>query len=388
MVDSISSNAIKKLALKASVGSLSSRIYEEIRAEIDLVSEEICIKAESVCDMRKAQTISHGDVETAISSIYYLRDMKLGEYKRNKPRNVKACPDVVSKTFGMRNHDKIVERRVKNSKKMFNCFDIPKSVFKKLMDKNLQRNRRKSNDALIVFQEAIENHIINVFSYAQKMNQNKIMKHTTVQIAQRMIRGDQYEKTKETHKEKFDVYIKRVLKQVHPDTSISKDTLFQINTILNLIANKVASESLKLCRIDKKSTVSGRHVQQAVVIVITSELAKHAVSELIRAVTKAKTLNPVTMNRVTAGLQFPPTRAGHFMSDHSGRTAVISKIALAAVLEYLTAEILELAGNVTRDQGKSIITTRHLFLTINNDDELSKLINNTLGYKIPLSGVF
>lgn len=387
MVDSISSNAIKKLALKASVGSLSSLVNDEIRSEINRVSEEICRKAESVCDMRKSRTISHSDVEVAISSIYYLHDMKLGEHSGKKHRNVKACPDVVSKTFGMRNHDKITKRRVYHSKKMFNCFDLPKSVFKKLMDENTQINRRKSNDALIVFQEAIENHIVNVFSHAQKMNENKIMKPKTVTTAINMIKG-QYGKTEETHKERFDVYIRKVLTQVHPDTNISKDVVFQTNTILNLIANKVASESLKLCRIDKKSTVSARHVQQAVRIILPGELAKHSVSELIRAITKASSYRPMTTNRVHAGLQFPPTRVGHFMSDHSGRTSVGSKIGLAAVLEYLSAELLELAGNVTRDRSKTTITTRHLFLAINDDEELSKLVNNTLGYKIPLSGVY
>jgi len=382
----LSSNAIKKLALKASVGSLSSLVNDVIRKEIYSVSTEICRKAESVCEMRKAQTISHGDVETAISSIYYLHDMKIGKQTGYKSRKVKACPDVASKTFGMRNRDKITKRRVEKSKKMFNCFYLPKSVFKKLMDRNTERNR-KSNDALIVFQEAIENHIINVFSHAQKMNENKIMKKETVTTAIDMIKG-QHGKTERIHKEKFDVYIRKVLKQVHPDTNISKDTVFQTNTILNLIANKVASESLKLCRIDKKTTVSVRHVQQAIRILLPGELTKHASSELAKAITRASSHRPMTTNRENAELQFPPTRVGRFMTDHSGRTGVDSKIALAAILEYLSAEMLELAGNMANDLRKLTVTTRHLFLAINNDKELSKLVNNTLGYKIPLTGVF
>lgn len=388
MSDSISKNSIKRLALKASVGSLSSIVNDEIRNEISSVSKEICMKAEVLCESRKAMTISHGDIEGAVSSIHYLEVMKLGQTSGAKPRNVKACPDVASKTFGMRNQDRITKKRVYKSKRMFNCFNIPKSVFKKLMDIHTFP-KRKSNDALIVFQEVVENHIINIFKHAEQMNENKIMKPKTIVTAINMIKG-QHGKVEDIHKEKLDAYIRKVLRQVHPDNSISKDALFQMNAILNLIANKLASESLKLCRLDKKSTVSSRHIQQAVKLILPGELMKLANAEIIKAIEKSSSSRPsylpMTTNRVNAGLQFSPTRVGRFI-DHAGRTSASAKIALASVVEYLCAELSESGGNVARDNRKSTLTARHLFLAIEKDKEMSLLVKNTIGYKIPLSGV-
>ena len=86
--------------------------------------------------------------------------------------------------------------------------------------------------------------------------------------------------------ETFSVYIYRVLKQVHPETGISKKSMSIMNSFINDIFEKIASESSRLVRYNKKHTLSSREVQTAVRLLLPGELAKHAVSEGTKAVTK------------------------------------------------------------------------------------------------------
>ena len=80
-----------------------------------------------------------------------------------------------------------------------------------------------------------------------------------------------------------------------------------------------------------------------------------------------------------AGLQFPVGRIHCFLREGRGeRVGAGAPVYLAAVLEYLSAEILELAGNAARDNKKSTIIPRHLQLAVRNDEELYKLVSSGL----------
>ena len=78
-----------------------------------------------------------------------------------------------------------------------------------------------------------------------------------------------------------------------------------------------------------------------------------------------------------AGLQFPVGRIARFMKQgrYAERVGAGAPVYLAAVLEYLAAEVLELAGNASRDNKKARIIPRHIQLAIRNDEELSKLLS-------------
>ena len=79
-----------------------------------------------------------------------------------------------------------------------------------------------------------------------------------------------------------------------------------------------------------------------------------------------------------AGLQFPVGRIHRLLrkGNYAQRIGAGAPVYLAAVLEYLSAEILELAGNAARDNKKTRIIPRHLQLAIRNDEELNKLLGS------------
>ncbi|KAF7028097.1 hypothetical protein CFC21_040065 [Triticum aestivum] len=86
--------------------------------------------------------------------------------------------------------------------------------------------------------------------------------------------------------ETYKIYIFKVLKQVHPDIGISSKAMSITNSFINDIFEKLAGESAKLARYNKKPTITSREIQTSVRLVLPGELAKHAVSEGTKAVTK------------------------------------------------------------------------------------------------------
>ena len=93
-------------------------------------------------------------------------------------------------------------------------------------------------------------------------------------------------KKKGKRKESYAIYIYKVLKQVHPDTGVSSKAMSIMNSFVNDLFERIAAEASKLAHYNKRSTITSREIQTAVRLLLPGELAKHAVSEGTKAVTK------------------------------------------------------------------------------------------------------
>jgi histone H2B len=103
--------------------------------------------------------------------------------------------------------------------------------------------------------------------------------------AKKVAKGGAKKRVKAKH-ETYKIYIYKVLKQVHPDTGISSMAMSILNSFINDIFERIAAESSRLAHYNRRSTITSREIQTAVRLILPGELAKHAVSEGTKAVTK------------------------------------------------------------------------------------------------------
>jgi histone H3/H4/predicted DNA-binding WGR domain protein len=242
--------------------------------------------------------------------------------------------------------------------------------------------------------------------------------------------------------------IKGVLRQVHPNMEITEGGMATIVSYVKHMCHALTMSALELAQQAvwaPKSHgcgsaflaefasdggeiiyVTARCIQTAVRMVIPGELAKHAVSEGTKAITKYTSSggHGGASRSARAGLQFEVDAVQHaffeaacggaeaslsveclqheddydeddydgkcvgqrmFSTTSAGTKSVVKTIVLsegapvylAAVLEYLSAELLELGGNAARDNRNDKIVPRHLELAIRNDQELNKMTPDT-----------
>ncbi|XP_035153252.1 histone H2B type 1-A-like [Callithrix jacchus] len=93
-------------------------------------------------------------------------------------------------------------------------------------------------------------------------------------------------KRKKSRKDNYSIYLYKVLKQVHPDTGIASKAMSIMTSFVTDNFERIANEASRLAHFDRRSTITSREIQMAVRLLLPGELAKHAVSEGTKAVTK------------------------------------------------------------------------------------------------------
>ena len=176
----------------------------------------------------------------------------------------------------------------------------------------------------------------------------------------------------------FETYISKVLKNVAADNGITANSKQQLNSVICSIARKLSYSATRLTQVSKKKTLSEKEVANAVKIVLPGELSTNAIAEGDQSITKftKDDENKNTSRQDKAGIIFPPSITEKFLRNFGFAKLMITKNApvyLAAVLEYIVQDILQLSSDMARDNKRVRITIRDLEMSVRTDPELSVL---------------
>ena len=212
----------------------------------------------------------------------------------------------------------------------------------------------------------------------------------------------------------YEQSIKKVLENISPEHTLTVNAVKKINKLLDTYLAHVVSK----IKSDGKS-ITDEDVEVAVYSSLSTELAKHAIKEGRKAVINSvpasptdveeqmirfleryyavdepmknlvKKLTQMKKTKADTGLIFSASTVAKnmektMMKKSKSKNATVPKVSrkasvyLAAILEYLTAEIVELASNASRDKSK--INDTHLYVAIALDDELKELCD-TINFK-------
>lgn len=387
-IQGITNSAITRLARQAGVVRLNNLVFDEIRGIIKNKLEEILRKAVNLADLFRKRTISMDIVIAVLPFHMFTTSTRYDIFKKPKINGKRGS---------------ITLRQIRFYQKQFGTFLLRKSSFARFVHQigqDFRTDLRYSRFGIKALQTFIEIYIIDLFKKTIKLgiNCNRVTIYPKdINIVKQLESKQWLGHITGVPTHNFGIYINKVLKQVHPNNQLSENVKSQINGFINYLGSTLASICFDLTGkvFHKKNTpavISSRHIQTAVRLILPGELAKHAVREGAKAVARFTLNSEVASNgkknsrSSKAGLQFPVSVCEKIIRNYGRSVRSCSSVYLSAVLEYITAEILELSGNASRDNKLIKINPRHLFFGVNFDEELSTLFE-ILNYKIVEGGV-
>ena len=271
------------------------------------------------------------------------------------------------------------------------CFYFPKASFKRFFHniaRDYQIGLKYSEKALNLIQLASEEHLKNVLRKAIR-NTRHTGRLTLYPKDLQLARRESFNTLEQKVARKIDFsfvdyksYIKKVMKMVNSDLSMSEDVKEYQNTVLNLLIQTIMKHVNDLLLSTGKTTIDTKSLQAGIPMVIKGELSKHAVSTGKRHVlryTQRRSGERSESRRLESkcGLVFPISRTKRVIRNYTkNRLSTNAAIFLTAVLEYISAEISELSGNVTRMENRKKITIKDSKQATEEDEELDSLIRS------------
>lgn len=177
-----------------------------------------------------------------------------------------------------------------------------------------------------------------------------------------------------------------MLKEAH-DLGLSKKAMEAMNSFVYDFLHRILKEARIVQSYSHKVSLSAREIQTATRLILPNEISRHCVSEGGKAVNKyMASLGQGSGSKSSrAGLIMPVGRIARYIKEfgYADRVGTGAPIYLSAVLQWLTHEVLEMAGKIVEDQNRKRIEPRHIMLAVMNDDEFSILMEDVC---IPYSG--
>ena len=252
------------------------------------------------------------------------------------------------------------------------CFYFAKKSFQELVREltyDLDMKLRYSDNALILLQMNEEHYLVSVIKnaiYNMHNGKRNTLLSKDLQAANRQMCD---KKSLETisMKEIVDFDVKNVLKFMFPKVSITSNAIEQINSILSIVGQVIVKKANEMIEINK---LSSRTLMYAVRVILPGELAKHAVSEATRVISGEHKL-------ILSSSSVEPLLKS--FTNANTNVAKDAYLSLTAVLEYLAAEMLDLATSASKF---STINSKHILVAIENDEELNEMISRLRIYNL------
>lgn len=382
MATKLSDDSIKRLAQRAGIVRLDNDVYDAMRSQIETYLLNILNVIIVNVDWGQNSTVLKRHVIPVLPTALYAEDI---------PTKKCQAKEVTHK----KQKSKPLTQSLKEVRRLQTCSGLilskkPFSDIVRRTTENLKTDVKYSEDAMLLIQYSTEYEMTKILRNAIVLcthTDRMTVQEKDIRVAVNMtdILPRVHIPSSALPTVDFGMYIKKILATIHPDLKISTNANSQINYILNLLGRAISEIALDGAAIFKKAnTVQARDVQSAVRCILREDgLRTHSIVEGTKAVTKYSSNmeknGPLTEK---AGLMFPPSRGKLFLqgafdkgSTHPRmRIGGYAPIYLTAVLEYITCELVELSGNVTRNNHRIIMSSRDLMTAINNDQELSNLM--------------
>jgi len=182
----------------------------------------------------------------------------------------------------------------------------------------------------------------------------------------------------------FEVYISKVLKQICDKSGITSNCKQQLNSALCIITKYISNIALNIVTSSKKKTITDKEISSAIKMTFSGILLENSLNEGYNAIQKYKGFDKEESNeeklllckQIKAGIIFSPSLVEKFLRQFGYIKIMVNSLApiyLAAVLEYLTYEILDISNEICKENKRVRINIRDIELAIRTDNELNNL---------------